>query len=128
MYHNCKGRKFNRHKDHRKALLRNLAKAVIMHESIRTTLPKAKDIRPIVEKLVTKGKNPSLHVRRQIISKLGGDTKVVTKLLNEISTRYATRNGGYLRIIKTGFRKGDAAPMAIIQFVSDEDNTAKISS
>ncbi len=116
MNHNFKGSKFGRHKDSRKALLRNLTKEVIEHESIETTLPKAKNIRPIVEKLVTKGKIPSLHNRRQIISTLGGDQLTAGKLLN-ISARYANRNGGYLRIIKTGYRKGDAAPMAIIQFV-----------
>lgn len=117
MYHGIKGRKFNRNGAHRKALLRNLAKSLILHEQMQTTVAKAKDIRPIVEKMVTLGKDASLHKRRQLISMLGGDDRVVHKLIGEISKRYTDRKGGYLRIVKTGYRKGDCAPMSIIQFV-----------
>ena len=120
MRHKHKGRKFGRNTAHRKALLMNLAKAIVKHESIETTLPKAKDLRPIVEKLITKGKNPSLHNRRGLYSFFGNDGEIVNKILSELSVRYAQRAGGYLRIIKTGFRKGDAAPMAIIQFVEQQ--------
>lgn len=119
MRHKYKGRKFGRNAGHRKALLMNLAKSVITHESIETTLPKAKDIRPIVEKLITKGKTNSLHTRRELYSFFSNDQKVVQKILSELSPRYSKRPGGYLRIIKTGFRQGDAAPMAIIQFVEE---------
>jgi large subunit ribosomal protein L17 len=122
MRHKHKGRKFGRNTAHRKALIMNLAKAVIKHESIETTLPKAKDIRPVVEKLITKGREPSLHNRRQLSAFFGNDHEIVNKILSDLSVRYAQRPGGYLRIVKTGFRKGDAAPMAIIQFV--EQSTA----
>ncbi|CAL7962891.1 50S ribosomal protein L17 [Alphaproteobacteria bacterium] len=117
MYHRISGRKFNRNTGHRKALLKNLVKALVTHESIQTTVPKAKDLRPLVEKIVTLGKVDSLHNRRNIISMLGGDAKVATKIMEVLSKRYQDRQGGYLRIIKTGFRKGDCAPMSTIQFV-----------
>ena len=117
MYHGIKGRKFNRNGAHRKSLLRNLAKSLILHEQMQTTVFKAKDIRPIVERMVTLGKDGALHSRRQLISMLGGDIKVADKVVSDISKRYLERKGGYLRIIKTGFRKGDCAPMSIIQFV-----------
>ncbi len=117
MRHKYKGRKFGRNAGHRKALLMNLAKAVIKHESIETTLPKAKDIRPIVEKLITKGRNHSLHGRRELCSFFGNDHEIVNKILNDLAPRFAKRPGGYLRIVKTGYRQGDAAPMAVIQFV-----------
>jgi large subunit ribosomal protein L17 len=119
MRHKYKGRKFGRNAGHRKALIMNLAKAVIKHESIETTLPKAKDIRPLVEKLITKGRDNSLHVRRQLHSFFGNDSEIVNKILNDLSPRFANRPGGYLRIVKTGYRQGDAAPMAIIQFVEE---------
>jgi len=125
MRHKYKGRKFNRNKGHRQSLLMNLAKAVVKHESIETTLPKAKDIRPIVEKLITRGRNPSLHNRRELNSFFGNDHEIVNKILSDLSVRYAQRPGGYLRIIKTGFRQGDVAPMAIIQFVEQSEASQK---
>lgn len=97
----------------------NLAKSLIKNESIETTLPKAKDIRPLVEKLITKCKKPSLHARRQCNAFFRNDNDIVNKLF-DLGPRYLNRPGGYIRIIKTGFRKGDAAPMAIIQFVEEK--------
>ena len=123
MRHGMSGRKLNRTKAHRKALFMNLAQALIKHEQIKTTLPKAKDLRPIVEKLVTLGKRGGLHARRQLISHLQ-DEKLVTKLLTVLADRYKGRPGGYTRVLKAGFRYGDAAPMAIIEFV-DRDPAAK---
>lgn len=123
MRHGLKGRKLNRTTAHRKALFANLAVALIKHEQIKTTLPKAKDLRPIVEKLVTLGKKGTLHARRQIISRTG-DEATATKLFDAIAERYKGRNGGYLRILKAGFRYGDMAPMAVIEFV-DRDMSAK---
>jgi large subunit ribosomal protein L17 len=117
------GRKLNRTKSHRKALFMNLAQALVKHEQIKTTLPKAKDLRPIVEKLVTLGKRGGLHARRQLISHLQ-DEKLVTKLMTVLADRYKGRPGGYTRVLKAGFRYGDAAPMAIIEFV-DRDPAAK---
>ncbi len=117
MNHGHKGRKFNRNCAQRKSLLRNLAKSLIIHEHINTTIFKAKDIRPIVEKIVTLGKTDNLHNRRRLISSLGGDIAVAKKVFDVLGKRYYDRKGGYLRIVKTGFRKGDAAPMSIIQFV-----------
>jgi large subunit ribosomal protein L17 len=101
----------------------NLAVSLIEHEQIVTTLPKAKDLRPIVEKLVTLGKRGDLHARRQVIAQIGNEG-VVKRLFDTIAPRYATRNGGYLRIMKAGFRKGDNAAMAVIEFV-DRDTAAK---
>ena len=123
MRHGMSGRKLNRTKSHRKALFMNLAQALVKHEQIKTTLPKAKDLRPIVEKLVTLGKRGGLHARRQLISHLQ-DEKLVTKLLTVLADRYKGRPGGYTRVLKAGFRYGDAAPMAIIEFV-DRDPKAK---
>ena len=123
MRHGMSGRKLNRTKAHRKALFMNLAQALVKHEQIKTTLPKAKDLRPVVEKLVTLGKRGGLHARRQLISHLQ-DEKLVTKLLTVLADRYKGRPGGYTRVLKAGFRYGDAAPMAIIEFV-DRDVTAK---
>ena len=123
MRHGMSGRKLNRTKSHRKALFMNLAQALVKHEQIKTTLPKAKDLRPIVEKLVTLGKRGGLHARRQLISHLQ-DEKLVTKLLTVLADRYKGRPGGYTRVLKAGFRYGDAAPMAIIEFV-DRDPAAK---
>jgi large subunit ribosomal protein L17 len=122
MRHKHKGRKFGRNTAHRRALLMNLAKAVITHESIETTVPKAKDIRPLVEKLVTKAMKASLHIKRQLYAFFGNDKVVVDKLLH-LANLYKGRPGGYLRIIKTGFRQGDAAPMAIVQFVEQIPST-----
>ena len=112
-----KGRKFNRNGAQRKALLMNLAKALINHEQITITLPKAKDLRPIVEKLVTLGKKGDLSSRRQAMSFMMGNTEEVKKLFGSIAERCRNRKGGYTRIVKAGFRLGDAAPVAIIEFV-----------
>jgi large subunit ribosomal protein L17 len=117
------GRKLNRTKAHRKALFMNLAQALVKHEQIKTTLPKAKDLRPIVEKLVTLGKRGGLHARRQLISHLQNEV-LANKLLTVLADRYKGRPGGYTRVLKAGFRYGDAAPMAIIEFV-DRDPAAK---
>ena len=116
MRHQIKGRKLNRTSSHRKALFANLATALFQHERIKTTLPKAKDLRSVVEKLITIGKKGGLHCHRQLISQLK-DGGVAKKVLTELSARYANRSGGYTRVIKTGFRYGDAAPMAIIELV-----------
>lgn len=124
MRHGLKGRKLNRSSSHRKALFANLAIALLKHEQITTTLPKAKDLRPIVEKLVTLGKKGGLHARRQILSSIINDEVIAEKLLTVLATRYAERNGGYLRIMKAGFRYGDKAPMAVIEFV-ERDVSAK---
>ncbi|HVZ00007.1 MAG TPA: 50S ribosomal protein L17 [Dongiaceae bacterium] len=123
MRHGMSGRKLNRTKSHRKALFMNLAQALVKHEQIKTTLPKAKDLRPIVEKLVTLGKRGGLHARRQLISHLR-DEALANKLLTVLADRYKGRPGGYTRVLKAGFRYGDAAPMAIIEFV-DRDPAAK---
>jgi len=107
-------------------MFENLAAALIKHEQIKTTLPKAKELRPIVEKLVSLGKRgkTNLHARRQALSQLRNDTTTVAKLFDVLASRYASRKGGYTRVLKAGFRFGDAAPMAIIEFV-DRDVTAK---
>lgn len=123
MRHGKAGRKLNRTASHRKAMFANMAASLIEHEQIVTTLPKAKEIRPIVEKLVTLGKRGDLHARRQAISQIR-DVAVVSKLFDAIASRYATRNGGYLRIMKAGFRQGDNAPLAVIEFI-DRDVDAK---
>ena len=123
MRHGFKGRRFSRSQSHRKSMFANLAVSLIEHEQIVTTLPKAKDLRPIVEKLVTLGKRGDLHARRQVIAQIGNET-VVKRLFDTIAPRYATRNGGYLRIMKAGFRHGDNAPMAVIEFV-ERDVSAK---
>ncbi|OCW56635.1 50S ribosomal protein L17 [Hoeflea olei] len=123
MRHGNSGRKLNRTSSHRKAMFANMAASLIEHEQIVTTLPKAKEIRPIVEKLVTLGKRGDLHARRQAISQIR-DNDAVRKLFDAIATRYATRNGGYIRIMKAGFRTGDNAPMAVVEFV-DRDVDAK---
>ena len=123
MYHGRAKRRFNRTAEHRKAMFANMCQALIKHEQIVTTLPKAKDLRPVVEKLVTLGKRGDLHARRQVIAQIGNES-VVKRLFDTIAPRYATRNGGYLRIMKAGFRKGDNAAMAVIEFV-DRDSSAK---
>ncbi|WP_209505865.1 MULTISPECIES: 50S ribosomal protein L17 [unclassified Ruegeria] len=116
-------RRLNRTHEHRKALFANMAGSLIEHEQIKTTLPKAKELRPIIEKLVTLGKRGDLHARRQAAAQLKED-KDVTKLFEVLGPRYAERQGGYVRILKAGFRYGDMAPMAIIEFV-DRDIDAK---
>ena len=120
MRHGMSGRKLNRTSSHRKALLMNLANSLIKHEQIKTTLPKAKELRPYVEKLITLGKKGELSNRKQAISALH-DLEVVNKLFSDIAKRYKNRNGGYIRIVKFGFRNGDAAPMAIIELVDRVD-------
>lgn len=141
MRHRMSGRKLNRDSSHRKAMLQNMAAALIKHEQIKTTLPKAKELRPYVEKLITLGKRGDIHARRVAASRLpvgkrgaveihGHEEKqhqgkvVVEKLFTTLAERYAERNGGYIRILKAGFRYGDSAPMAIIEFV-DRDEDAK---
>jgi large subunit ribosomal protein L17 len=116
MRHGLSGRKLNRTSSHRKAMFTNMAAALITHEQIQTTLPKAKELRPIVEKLITLGKRGNLHARRQAISTLR-DIKVVDKLFTSIAERYAERSGGYTRVLRAGFRYGDSAPMAYIELV-----------
>ena len=123
MRHNNSQRKLNRTARHRKAMFSNMANALIKHEQIITTLPKAKELRPVVEKLVTLSRNNNLHSRRLAISKLQ-DLSMVSKLFDVLGPRYAGRAGGYTRIIKAGFRYGDSAPMAVIEFV-DRDKDAK---
>jgi large subunit ribosomal protein L17 len=123
MRHQKAGRKLNRTASHRKAMFANMAASLIEHEQIVTTLPKAKEIRPIVEKLVTLGKRGDLPARRIAISEMR-DTAMVKKLFDVLGPRYKARNGGYTRIIKAGFRYGDNAPVAVIEFV-DRDVDAK---
>ena len=123
MRHGNQGRNLNRTSSHRKAMFANMAASLIKHEQIVTTLPKAKDLRPIVEKLVTLGKKGGLHNRRQAIAKVG-DVGQVAKLFDVLASRYQDRPGGYTRVLKAGFRYGDSAPMAVIEFV-DRDPEAK---
>ena len=123
MRHRVAGKKLGRSPAHRRALFRNLVTELLDHEIVRTTDAKAKDLRPIVEKLVTLGKNGSLHARRQAIGFLR-DPYVADKLFTTLGPRYAARNGGYLRVLKAGYRFGDAAPMAVIEFI-ERDTTAK---
>ena len=123
MRHGLSGRKFNRTSSHRKAMFSNMAAALIKHEQIKTTLPKAKDLRPIVEKLITLAKKGGLHNRRLAYAQLRDDV-VVAKLFGPIAERYNQRPGGYTRVLKAGFRYGDAAPLAFIELV-DRDVAAK---
>src|SRR5229473_2811744 len=125
MRHRMSHRGFSRTSAHRKAMFENLAAALLKHEQIRTTLPKAKDLRPIVERLITLGKKGGLHSRRQAIARLQ-DKALADKLLTVLAERYAARPGGYTRIIKAGYRYGDDAPMAIIELV-DRDPFCSIS-
>jgi large subunit ribosomal protein L17 len=123
MYHGRQKRRFNRTAEHRKAMFANMCQALIKHEQIVTTLPKAKDLRPVVEKLITLGKRGDLHARRQAISQMK-DVALVGKLFEVLGPRYKDRNGGYTRVLKAGFRYGDNAPMAVIEFV-DRDVDAR---
>ena len=123
MRHGFRGRRFNRTAEHREAMFANMAAALIKHEQIVTTLPKAKDLRPVIEKLITLAKKGDLHARRQAISQVR-DVPQVGKLFETIGPRYADRNGGYIRIMKAGYRHGDNAAMAVIEFV-DRDTAAK---
>ena len=123
MRHRHSGRKLGRTSAHRKALLKNLAAALIKHEQIETTLAKAKELSPYTEKLVTLGKRGDLHARRQAFARLRDDA-MVRKLFDVLAPRYGDRHGGYTRVLKAGFRYGDAAAMAIVEFV-DRDVSAK---
>ena len=123
MRHGKVHRKLNRTAEHRKAMFANMCAALIKHEQIITTLPKAKDLRPVVEKLITLGKRGDLHARRLAMSKLRDET-MVKKLFDVLGKRYQDRNGGYTRVLKAGFRYGDNAPMAVIEFV-DRDPSEK---
>ena len=124
MRHGNAGRRFNRTQSHRKAMLANLAISLVEHEQIVTTLPKAKDLRPIVEKLVTIAKKGDLAARRQLASELQNNEIAAKKLFDVLGPRYKTRAGGYTRVLKAGFRHGDSAPVAVIEFV-DRDVAAK---
>lgn len=123
MRHRKTGRRFSRSAAHRKAMFANMASALIKHEQIRTTLPKAKDLRPVVERLVTLGKRGSLHSRRMAFARLRDDA-MVKKLFDVLAPRYADRPGGYTRVLRDGFRTGDKAAMAVIELV-DRDRDAK---
>ena len=123
MRHAKRGRRLNRSQSHRKALFANLAASLIKHEQIVTTLPKAKDLRPIVEKLVTLAKRGDLHARRQAVAQLR-DIGTVKKLFDTLGPRYKARPGGYTRVLKAGYRLGDNAAVAVIEFV-DRDPEAK---
>jgi large subunit ribosomal protein L17 len=123
MRHGKAHRKLNRTAEHRKAMFENMAASLIKHEQIVTTLPKAKELRPFVEKLITLGKRGDLHARRQAIAQLQDET-VVKKLFDVLGPRYAERHGGYTRVLKAGFRRGDSAPIGVIEFV-ERDVSAK---
>ena len=123
MQHRKSGRRLNRSSSHRKAMFANLAISLIKHEQITTTLPKAKELKPIVEKLITLGKRGGLHARRQVFSKLGKCDQV-EKLFSVLAERYSSRAGGYTRVLKSGFRYGDSAAMAVIELV-DRDPDVK---
>lgn len=124
MRHGLSGRKLNRSSAHRKAMFVNMAAAVVKHEQIRTTLPKAKELRSVVDRLITLGKRGGLHARRQALTRLGGDKKLAEKLFGTLAERYKDRPGGYTRVLRAGFRYGDSAPMAIFELV-DRDPEAK---
>ena len=121
MKHRIKGKKLNRSSSHRKALFKNMAQAIIKHEQIITTLPKAKTMKPIIDKLITLGKKGSLHARRQAFSQLR-DNNIVSKLFGDLATRYAERQGGYSRVLKAGYRYGDAAAMAVLELVDRNED------
>jgi large subunit ribosomal protein L17 len=123
MRHRNSGRKLNRTSSHRRAMFRNMATALLKHEQIKTTLPKAKELGPVVEQMITLGKRGSLHSRRQALSYLK-DEAIVRKLFDGLAERYESRAGGYTRVLKAGFRYGDSAPMAYIELV-DRDEDAK---
>ena len=123
MRHGNSNRKLNRTHEHRKAMFANMVCSLIEHEQIQTTLPKAKELKKIVDKYITLGKKGSLHSRRQAISRLKQNSAVI-KLFETLAPRYKDRNGGYTRVLKAGFRYGDAAPLAVIEFV-DRDVSAK---
>ena len=117
-------RKLNRTSAHRQAMLRNMANSLLRHETIKTTLPKAKELRRVVEPMITLGKQPSLSNRRLAFNRLR-DREIVTKLFAELGPRYAKRSGGYLRILKFGFRQGDNAPMALVELLDRPASAAE---
>ncbi len=121
MKHRIKGKKLNRSSSHRKSLFKNMAQALIKHEQIITTLPKAKTMKPIIDKLITLGKKGNLHARRQAFSKLR-DNNMVSKLFDVLAKRYAGRQGGYSRVLKAGYRYGDAAAMAVLELVDRNED------
>jgi len=123
MRHRLSNRKLNRTSSHRLAMFRNMAGSLLRHEAIKTTLPKAKELRRVVEPLITLGKNPSLANRRLAFARLR-DREMVVKLFNELGPRYKSRSGGYLRILKFGFRGGDNAPMALVELVDRPEEAA----
>jgi large subunit ribosomal protein L17 len=123
MRHGKSGRKLNRTSSHRKAMFANMAASLIVHEQIVTTLPKAKELKPIVDRLVTLGKRGDLHARRLAVARIR-DEEAVDKLFATLAPRYESRPGGYTRVLKAGFRYGDSAPMAVIELV-DRDPEAK---
>ncbi|MGB0683031.1 MAG: 50S ribosomal protein L17 [Magnetovibrionaceae bacterium] len=123
MRHRMSGRKLNRTHTHRKAMFSNMAASLLLHEQIKTTLPKAKELRRVADRMITLGKNGSLHDRRRAYAYLRDD-EIVSKLFETLGPRYKERAGGYTRVLKAGFRHGDAAPMAIIELV-DRDADAK---
>jgi large subunit ribosomal protein L17 len=125
MRHRNSNRKLNRTSSHRQAMLRNMATSLLRHEIIKTTLPKAKELRSIAEPLITLGKDATLANRRLAFSRLR-DRDIVGKLFNELGPRYSTRPGGYLRILKCGFRNGDNAPMALVELVDRPDTSAEV--
>ena len=123
MRHRQSGRKLNRTSSHRKSLFKNMAQALLKHEQIVTTLPKAKELKRVVEKLITLGKKGNLHARRLAFNQIR-DKDMVSKLFDNLAKRYSDRKGGYTRVLKAGFRYGDSAPMAVIELV-DRDENAK---
>jgi large subunit ribosomal protein L17 len=123
MRHRKRGRRFSRSSSHRQAMFANLAQALVKHEQIKTTLPKAKELRPVVERLITLAKRGDLHARRLLIAKTRHEP-TAAKLIDVLGPRYGDRPGGYTRVLKAGFRQGDAAPMAVIELV-DRDPDAK---
>ncbi len=123
MRHRRSGRKLNRTSSHRKAMFANMAGSLLEHEQITTTLPKAKELRRIADKIITLGKRGSLHARRQVFAILRNED-LIKKLFGPLADRYKERNGGYTRVLKAGFRRGDNAPMAVIELV-DRDAEAK---
>ena len=126
MRHRKSGRQLNRNSSHRKAMFQNMANSLFLHEVIKTTLPKAKELRRVVEPLITKAKSDSVANRRHVFSKLRDDA-MVAKLFNELGPFYKDRPGGYLRILKAGFRTGDKAPMALVQLVDFDGGEETIS-
>jgi large subunit ribosomal protein L17 len=124
MRHRNSNRKLNRTSSHRQAMLRNMATSLLRHEVIKTTLPKAKELRRVAEPLITLGKDATLANRRLAFSRMR-DREIVGKLFNELGPRYSARPGGYLRILKCGFRNGDNAPMALVELVDRPDTTTE---